>query len=58
MTTAQTAALANEVTQVNILGRRMASTVLLIQALGGGWDRSTLPEQPECCGKLVSSNSK
>ncbi len=58
VTTAQTAALANEVTQVNILGRRMASTVLLIQALGGGWDRSTLPEQPECCGKLVSSNSK
>src|SRR5216683_1760121 len=58
VTTAQTAALSNEVTQVNILGRRMASTVLLIQALGGGWDRSSLPEQPECCGKLVSSNSK
>ena len=57
VTTAQTAALANEVTQVNILGRRMASTVLLIQALGGGWDRSSLPERPECCGKLVSSNT-
>jgi len=57
VTTAQTAALSNEVTQVNILGRRMASTVLLIQALGGGWDRSSLPERPECCGKLVSSNT-
>ena len=57
VTTAQTAALANEVTQVNILGRRMASTVLLIQALGGGWERSSLPERPECCGKLVSSNA-
>jgi NodT family efflux transporter outer membrane factor (OMF) lipoprotein len=57
VTTAQSAALANEVTAVNILGRRMASTVLLIQALGGGWDRSSLPERPECCGKLVSSNS-
>ena len=57
VTTAQTAALTNEVTQVNILGRRMASTVLLIQALGGGWDRSSLPERPECCGKLVSSKS-
>jgi NodT family efflux transporter outer membrane factor (OMF) lipoprotein len=55
--TAQSAALSNQVTAVNILGRRMASTVLLIQALGGGWDRSSLPERPECCGKLVSSNA-
>jgi NodT family efflux transporter outer membrane factor (OMF) lipoprotein len=55
--TAQNAALTNEVTAVNILGRRMSNTVLLIQALGGGWDRSTLPARPECCGKLVSSNS-
>jgi len=54
--TAQSAALADEVTSVNILGRRMANTVLLIQALGGGWDRSSLPERPECCGKLVSGN--
>jgi NodT family efflux transporter outer membrane factor (OMF) lipoprotein len=52
--TAQNAALSDEVTAVNILGRRMASAVLLIQALGGGWDRSTLPQRPECCGKLVS----
>jgi len=42
--TAQSAALADEVTAVNILGRRMANTVLLIQALGGGWDRSSLPQ--------------
>jgi NodT family efflux transporter outer membrane factor (OMF) lipoprotein len=55
--TAQNAALTDEVTAVNILGRRMASTVLLIQALGGGWDRSGLPERPECCGKLVSGNA-
>jgi len=54
--TAQNAALTDQVTAVNILGRRMASTVLLIQALGGGWEKSSLPEQPECCGKLVSSN--
>jgi NodT family efflux transporter outer membrane factor (OMF) lipoprotein len=57
VTIAQSAALSDEVTAVNILGRRMASTVLLIQALGGGWDRSSLPERPECCGKLVSDNS-
>jgi len=55
--TAQSAALSDEITAVNILGRRMANTVLLIQALGGGWDRSDLP-QPECCGKLVSSGQR
>ena len=57
VTVAQSAALADEVTAVNILGRRLASAVLLIQALGGGWDRSSLPQRPECCGKLVSDNS-
>lgn len=55
--TAQNAALSDEVTAVNILGRRMNSTVLLIQALGGGWDSSSLPQHPECCGKLVSGVS-
>jgi outer membrane protein TolC len=54
VTIAQSAALQDEVTAVNILGRRMANTVLLIQALGGGWDRSNLPARPECCGKLDS----
>jgi NodT family efflux transporter outer membrane factor (OMF) lipoprotein len=57
VTIAQSAALSDEVTAVNILGRRMANTVLLIQSLGGGWDRSSLPQRPECCGKLVSRNS-
>jgi NodT family efflux transporter outer membrane factor (OMF) lipoprotein len=51
--TAQNAALTDEVTAVNILGRRMASAVLLIQAIGGGWDRRSLPDRPECCGKLT-----
>jgi NodT family efflux transporter outer membrane factor (OMF) lipoprotein len=54
--TAQNAALADEVTAVNILGRRMTSAVQLIQALGGGWDRSSLPARPECCGKLNVGN--
>jgi NodT family efflux transporter outer membrane factor (OMF) lipoprotein len=53
VTTAQTAALSDEVTAVNILGRRMVDAVMLVQALGGGWDRSALPERPECCGKLA-----
>jgi NodT family efflux transporter outer membrane factor (OMF) lipoprotein len=52
--TAQNAALADEVTAVNILGRRMASAVLLVQALGCGWDKGELPKRPECCGKLAS----
>jgi NodT family efflux transporter outer membrane factor (OMF) lipoprotein len=56
VTTAQSAALSGEVTAVNILGRRMVSAVGLIQALGGGWDRSALPERPECCGKLTSTS--
>jgi NodT family efflux transporter outer membrane factor (OMF) lipoprotein len=55
--TAQNAALSDEVTAVNILGRRLANAVLLIEALGGGWDRSNLPRSPECCGKLVSDSS-
>lgn len=50
--TAQNTALSDEVTAVNLLGRRMASAVLLIQALGGGWDKSSLPQRPECCGRL------
>lgn len=54
--TAQNAALSDELTAVTILGRRMASAVQLIQALGGGWDRSSLPQHPECCGKLVHSS--
>jgi len=54
--TAQNAALSDELTAVNILGRRMASAVQLIEALGGGWDRSTLPQRPECCGKLARNS--
>jgi NodT family efflux transporter outer membrane factor (OMF) lipoprotein len=53
--TAQNADLSDELTAVNILGRRMASAVLLIEAIGGGWDRSSLPQRPECCGKLIAS---
>jgi len=56
VTTAQTAALSDEVTAVNILGRRMVDAVTLVQALGGGWNGSELPARPECCGKLTSSS--
>jgi NodT family efflux transporter outer membrane factor (OMF) lipoprotein len=56
VTTAQSAALADEVTAVDILGRRMVDAVTLVQALGGGWNSSDLPQHPECCGKLTSSS--
>jgi NodT family efflux transporter outer membrane factor (OMF) lipoprotein len=56
VTTAQSAALSDEVTAVNILGRRMVDAVALVQALGGGWDRSALPERPECCGRLTANS--
>ena len=55
VTTAETAALSDELASVNILGRRMVNAVLLVQALGGGWDSTALPERPECCGKLTSA---
>ena len=41
--TAQSAALSNERTAVQILGRRMTASVQLIKALGGGWDAKDLP---------------
>ena len=33
----QASELANEMTAINILGRRMTASVLLVKALGGGW---------------------
>jgi len=56
VTTAQSAALSDELTAVNILGRRMVDAVTLVQALGGGWGSSSLPNHPECCGKLTSNS--
>lgn len=43
--TAQTIALANERNNVDILRRRMDASVLLIKALGGGWNVSELPTE-------------
>jgi NodT family efflux transporter outer membrane factor (OMF) lipoprotein len=40
--TAQTTALADERTAVQVSGRRMVDSVLLIKALGGGWDAASL----------------
>jgi len=45
--TTQTIALSSETTAVQILGRRMTATVLLIEALGGGWNTTNLPSVQE-----------
>jgi NodT family efflux transporter outer membrane factor (OMF) lipoprotein len=43
VTTAESAALSDERTDVDIATRRMAASVLLIKALGGGWNVSMIP---------------
>jgi NodT family efflux transporter outer membrane factor (OMF) lipoprotein len=48
--TAETAALANERTAVDIASRRLVASVNLVKALGGGWNSSDLPS----AGSLVS----
>jgi NodT family efflux transporter outer membrane factor (OMF) lipoprotein len=45
--TAQAIALNDEVTAVNIRTRRMTTSVLLVQALGGGWDTAKLATRPQ-----------
>ena len=41
--TAQTAALANQRSAIELLARRMVASVLLVKALGGGWNVGDLP---------------
>jgi NodT family efflux transporter outer membrane factor (OMF) lipoprotein len=43
----QAALLTNERTAVDILNRRMAASVQLVKALGGGWDLAALPGSKE-----------
>jgi len=42
--TTQSIALSDQRTAVDILARRLTASVLLIEALGGGWDTSQLPK--------------
>ncbi|MGH9613569.1 MAG: efflux transporter outer membrane subunit [Bryobacteraceae bacterium] len=50
--TSQTTALQDERTAVDLHTRRMVASVLLIQALGGGWDASTLPTVKDLTAKI------
>ena len=51
--TQQTALFSEQEALVNLLTRRMVSSVLLVEALGGGWDTSQLPVVSE-----LSTSSK
>jgi NodT family efflux transporter outer membrane factor (OMF) lipoprotein len=52
--TAQSAALANERTAVDLLTRRMTASVNLVKALGGGWRESDLPSRRATLERVVS----
>jgi NodT family efflux transporter outer membrane factor (OMF) lipoprotein len=49
--TAQTALLGEQRTALSVLTRRMLASVLLIEALGGGWEASKLPTVAELKAK-------
>ena len=49
--TSQTTALTNERNDIDILRRRLEAKVLLIKAMGGGWDVSQLPQLSYCSPK-------
>jgi NodT family efflux transporter outer membrane factor (OMF) lipoprotein len=48
--TAQATALSNQRTAADLLARRVTASVLLVKALGGGWDAAALP----AAGKLTN----
>jgi len=43
-------------TALNLQGQRLSATVLLIKALGGGWDKSELPTK-EQAGEASNGNN-
>ena len=45
--TAQTVTLANQRTEIDVLRRRMDASVLLVKAIGGGWDSAALSKLPK-----------
>jgi NodT family efflux transporter outer membrane factor (OMF) lipoprotein len=45
--TAQTVVLSDQISAISILTRRLTSSVLLVEALGGGWNASSLPAPAE-----------
>ena len=56
--TLQTALLADQQTLVNLQVEQMTGAVVLVQALGGGWDSSQLPSPSELTKKPASADTK
>lgn len=50
--TAQTLLLSNKETLVNLKNQQITSSVQLVEALGGGWDKSQLPSGSQLIAKL------
>jgi NodT family efflux transporter outer membrane factor (OMF) lipoprotein len=48
----QAVALANEKTVVDLQGQRLSAAVLLVKALGGGWNVSALPTKDQAGGEV------
>lgn len=49
---AQTAALSNRQTAVQLHGQQLAASVLLVKALGGGWNVAMLPNEEQAGGEV------
>jgi NodT family efflux transporter outer membrane factor (OMF) lipoprotein len=49
--TAQTAALSNRQTAVQLQGQQLSASVLLVKALGGGWNETLLPSEEQAGGE-------
>ena len=56
VTITQSAALTNRRTAVDILGRQMVASVLLVKALGGGWDNANLPSVQQIESSVPKTN--
>jgi NodT family efflux transporter outer membrane factor (OMF) lipoprotein len=50
--TAQSTALTNQVTAVQLLGSRLAASVQLVTALGGGWNLEMVPNSTQIGGEI------
>lgn len=50
--TTQTAALSNRQTAVQLQGERLTASVLLVKALGGGWNSAMLPNDEQAGGNV------
>lgn len=53
--TAQTALLQNQRSSTDLLTRRLAASVQLIEALGGGWDAAQLPTSESLCREAAAA---